>query len=98
MLERTSPIISLVKEGEVLFEVFTLLVGKMWRFVQFVMLLSVFCLKGVATTSLCGKNPQLCMHMLFKEEVSSNGSSVPIKEEASDSSAYIFHVSRHMVK
>ncbi|PUZ59790.1 hypothetical protein GQ55_4G070900 [Panicum hallii var. hallii] len=80
-----------MKEGEVLFLVFTLLMGKMWRLVQFVVLLSVFCSKGVATTSLCGKNPHLCMHMLFKEEVSSNRSLVPIKEEASNSSAYIHH-------
>ncbi|KAG2607471.1 hypothetical protein PVAP13_4NG248911, partial [Panicum virgatum] len=79
------------RRARYLFEVFTLLVGKMWRFVQFVMLISMFCLKGVATTSLCGKNPQLCMHMLFKEEVSSNGTSVPIEEEAPDSSAYIHH-------
>ncbi|TVU17364.1 hypothetical protein EJB05_33393, partial [Eragrostis curvula] len=48
------------------------------------MLVSIFCLKEVAPTSWCGKRPYLCNNMQFKEEMSSNGSSLSIKAEPLD--------------
>ena len=65
----------------------------MLRLVHLVLVVSIFRLERVGTTSLCGEQPHLCIHMQLKEELSSNGSSVPSKAEALESPGHIGHVS-----
>jgi len=48
----------------------------MLRLVHLVLVVSIFRLERVGTTSLCDEEPQLCIHTELKEELSSNGSSV----------------------
>ncbi|TVU08278.1 hypothetical protein EJB05_41676 [Eragrostis curvula] len=59
------------------------------------MLLFIFCLKQVATTSRCGKRPYLCSGTRFKQEVSSNGSSLSVKVEPLESMPFIQHTATY---
>ena len=69
---------------------------EMLRLVHLVLVVSIFRLERVGTTSLCDEEPQLCIHTELKEELSSNGSSVPSKAEALESPGHIGHVSTLM--